>query len=65
MKIGSINIPGPIYKNMITNIFIFTILAIYYNIKKQKDISNKMLILSPAKNEKSPGTRELTVCKKK
>lgn len=45
LKIGSINIPGPIYKNLIMNMIVFVGLAIYYNIKKHKDISNKMLIL--------------------
>ena len=47
---NSINIPGPIYKNLITNILIFIILDIYYIItcikNRKQSILNKMLIIS-------------------
>lgn len=47
---SGINIPGPIYDNLITTVLIFIILSIYYIIysikNKKQNISNKMLILS-------------------
>lgn len=47
---SGINIPGPIYNNLITTILIFILLDIYYIIhcikNKKQNISNKMLLLS-------------------
>ena len=45
-----INLPGPIYENLITTVLIFVLLDIYYIIysikNKKQDISNKMLAIS-------------------